>query len=280
MYIIEVITVADEASSSSDIKVMQFVLKFHAARASDFMANMRIQGYFSTSPDIDADKSSAERTEINRRIAGIKTKLVAQGVPDSLIAVIGLAHSAQLGGQIVLSSGSILDQVMPRYVPPVPILPGLPGSTAQGSRPIWIDAEGSVTADPKGKEINTEVKVTYMAGGLLSGKSIAVNFVIGPDGQLKEAGAELKLKSFKAKIVDEWSRGIITDVKFSIKLASSYDMQRDTEEKERLKTKLKGVLEADIGIPNTQFRIGAEAGAYVDTAGKPGVQLNFTLFKF
>ncbi len=286
VFIIETIYPGDSDNSSLDFKLVRFVRTFRAESLLKFRMEVRIQGYFATNPDYDSAKANAERADLRRRMTEIEDKIVGMGIARDAIYRVGVSQSTLSGGQIVLTNGSALDLTLPYFVPTVPLAPSAsgppspPGPAPAGTRPTWIDSEASITGDPKDKEINTEVKVTFMAGGLLSSQSLSVTMVIGADGTLKEAGGDLKLKSFKAKIVDEWSRGIITDVKFSIKLASSYDMQRDTEEKERLKTKLKGVLEADIGIPNTQFRIGAEAGAYIDTAGKPGMQLNFTLFKF
>jgi len=277
MYLCERIRQGDQYTAAQFVTLQRFVANLRAQASPHITSEARLQGYFATSADRDPDQSNRESADLIRRMDEIRTQLVTMGLPEASIYRVGVAHDPRSGGDIVLTSGSIWDLSKPSSSPPVALPPDHPDASQAGTRPRYQgsedDVESEVSFDPKDKEIKTEVKVTYKAGGLPSARILAVTMAIGPDGRLAEVGTELKL--FKEKIVKSWAAGIFKDVQFSVKVTSTYNI-----EKEELKTKLKGALDADIGVPNTEFRIGTELSGYVDAAGKPGVALNLTLFKF
>lgn len=277
-----------ESGAAENLKLVRVARELRASKITNLQSHISVVGYMSSGvlllPEETREK---ERYTIEALMWEKREKLVQLGVPENAILVYVPFQLLPVAGRAI--------QIASHDGPPKPAATQLPGSAPE-MQPFNPSVSSSIIVDPIVKReesqrthrtVETQIEVAIIDdknNKRIIASKVSVTMNIGPNG-FEEVGAELtflKIKAKDLKLREKLFWGTVTNVSFSLKIATTLSLDKNTAQRVigEWATKFKATLAADLNVPKTSVKIPVEASFYTDTAGAPGVAVQITVFEF
>jgi hypothetical protein len=282
---------AGESTGSEDLKLVRLARHVRGLLIRNPRAHVSVEGYLGRDAlqllpaEVEKERFTVEGWQWETR-----GKLVGLGVPEPNIRVyVPFQVRSDAAGRTVrlIAHDSAPGPAYPRHaagVPPVqPFDPRVSASVVVD--PTAKQEEGSARA-PRHVESQVEVSLWDAKGNRTVGvvPRAKVTLSVGPNGVEEVAG---ELTAFKARLkalnlAEKFRWGAVSKVEVSVKVEGSMNLDKSTAERHfrEWKGKLKATLAFELKIPGTSIALPIEVGPYVDSEGKPGVGVQFTILEF
>jgi len=280
-----------ESDESENLKLTRLVRHLRGLMIGNLSAHVSIEGYLGRDAMLlEPDVVETERFALEGWECAVWEKLIFLGIPESAIRVYTpfQVKSDAAGRTIKLTAHDSA---------PGPAFPRQAGNSPK-IQPFNPTVSASVIIDPKAKQeegsnraarqVESQVEVSlWDAKGnrnvVFLPKS-KVTLSVGPNG-VEEVAGELTARKLKLKslnLAEKFKWGSISKVEISFKIEGSMNLDKSTAERlvREWKGKLKVALSFELRIPGTAIKIPIEVAPYVDSEGKPGVGVQFTIVEF
>lgn len=281
----------DESEGSENLKLVRLVRHVRGLMIKNRQAHVAVEGYFGRDAmTLEPTVAEKERFTLEGWQWEKRNKLISFGLPEpNIVVYVPFQVKSDADGRTV--------RLTAYETAPKPAFPRQ-GNNLPTIQPFSPSVSASVVIDPKSRQeegsnrasrhVETQVEVTVWDDkgnkkiGFLPKSKVTLS--VGPNG-IEEVGGELtafKLKLKALNLDEKFKWGFISKVEIAFKVEGSMNLDKSTAERlfREWKGKLKAALSFELKIPGTSLKLPIEVAPYVDSEGKPGVGLQFTLFEF
>lgn len=280
-----------ESEGSESLKLVRLARHVRDLMIKNPQAHVSIEGYFGRDAmqlvpaEVEKERFTLEGWQWDKR-----DKLISLGIPDSNIRVyVPFQVKSDAAGRTI--------KLTAHDSAPGPAFPRQAGNTPQ-VQPFNPLVSASVIIDPKAKQeeeskrasraVESQVEVSIWDDkgnkkiGIIPKSKVTLS--VGPNG-VEEVAGELtafKLKLKALNLAEKFKWGTISKVEIAFKVEGSINLDKSTAERlfTEWKGKLKVALSFELKIPGTSIRLPIEIAPYLDSEGKPGIGVQFTILEF